>query len=87
MNLYSFIVTYITCFTDFQINESNYGREHMVPSIVQFAFLLLEYVEEANCKGLCHSNGLLGMEDLASEMLKTLFEVQDMARNEVNATI
>ncbi|XP_030508178.2 uncharacterized protein LOC115722932 isoform X1 [Cannabis sativa] len=65
------------------INESNYGREHIVPSIVQFAFLLLESVEEANCKDLCHSNGLLGMEGLASEMLKTLFEVQDMARNEI----
>ncbi|XP_062107746.1 uncharacterized protein LOC133818728 isoform X3 [Humulus lupulus] len=65
------------------INESNYGREHIVPSIVQFAFLLLESVEEANCKDLCHSNGLLGMEGLASEMLKTLFEVQDIARNEI----
>ncbi|PON88352.1 Fanconi anemia group I protein [Trema orientale] len=65
------------------VNESNYGREHIVPSIVQFAFLLLESVEEANCKELCHSNGLLGMEDLAFQMLKTLFEVHDMARNEI----
>ncbi|KAL5541884.1 hypothetical protein UlMin_009594 [Ulmus minor] len=65
------------------ISESNYGREHIVPSIVQFSFVLLELVEEANCKELSHSNGLLGMEDLATQMLKTLFEVHEMARNEI----
>lgn len=52
---------------------------------MQFAFVLLESVEEENCKELCHSNGLLGMEDLSFQMLKTLFEVHDMARNEVGA--
>ncbi|EXC03954.1 hypothetical protein L484_007211 [Morus notabilis] len=65
------------------VNESNYGREHIVPSIVQFAFLLLESVEEENFREICHSNGLLGMEDLAFQMLKALFEVYDMARNEI----
>ncbi|XWS08579.1 hypothetical protein CRYUN_Cryun40dG0014300 [Craigia yunnanensis] len=28
------------------VNESNYGREHMVPSILQFGFILLESVRE-----------------------------------------
>ncbi|XVF38742.1 hypothetical protein REPUB_Repub20aG0127800 [Reevesia pubescens] len=65
------------------VNESNYGREHMVPSIVQFGFILLESVGEVNCKELCNSNGLLGIEELSIQMLKTLFEVHDMARNEI----
>lgn len=79
----------VTCILVYEIkvNDSNYGREHIVPSIVHFAFLLLESVEEENFKEICHSNGLLGMEDLAFQMLKTLFEVHDMARNEVGAII
>ncbi|KAL4273754.1 hypothetical protein GQ457_13G015030 [Hibiscus cannabinus] len=64
------------------VNESNYGREHMVPSILQFGFILLESVGEANCKVLGNSNGLLSIEDLGIQILKTLFEVHDMARNE-----
>ncbi|KAF3456246.1 hypothetical protein FNV43_RR00896 [Rhamnella rubrinervis] len=65
------------------VDESNYGREHIVPSIVQFAFVLLELVEGANSKELCNSDGLLGIEDLGIQMLKTLFAVHDMARNEI----
>ncbi|XP_021291605.1 Fanconi anemia group I protein isoform X2 [Herrania umbratica] len=65
------------------VNESNYGREHMVPSMVQFGFILLESVGEVNCTELCNSNGLLGIEELGIQMLKTLFEVHDMARNEI----
>ncbi|KAK1591639.1 hypothetical protein Q3G72_010864 [Acer saccharum] len=68
------------------VNESNYGREHIVPSIVQFGFLLLESVEEGNLKEQCDSNGLLGIEELGIQILKTLFEVHDMARNEVATT-
>lgn len=58
-----------------------------MPSIVQFAFVLLELVEGANCKELCNSNGLLGIEDLGIQMLKTLFEVHEMARNEVSFSL
>ncbi|TYH53164.1 hypothetical protein ES332_D09G079500v1 [Gossypium tomentosum] len=65
------------------VNESNYGREHMVPGILQFGFILLESVGEVNCKELGNSNGLLGIEELGIQMLKTLFEVHDMARNEI----
>lgn len=59
----------------------------MVPSIVQFGFILLESVGEINCKELCSSDGLLGIEELGIQMLKTLFEVHDMARNEVCLTL
>ncbi|OMO50743.1 Fanconi anemia group I-like protein [Corchorus olitorius] len=65
------------------VNESNYGREHMVPSMVQFGFILLESIGEVNFAELCSSKGLLGNEELGIQMLKTLFEVHDMARNEI----
>ncbi|KAH9765890.1 Fanconi anemia group I-like protein [Citrus sinensis] len=65
------------------VNESNYGREHVVPSIVQFGFILLESVEEGSLKEHCQSNGLLGIEKLGIQILKTLFEVHDMARSEI----
>jgi Fanconi anemia group I protein len=57
-----------------------------VPSILKFGFVLLESAEEGSSKQLWSSNGLLGIEDLGVQMLKTLFEVHDMARNEVGMT-
>ena len=57
-----------------------------MPSIVQFGFVLLESVEERSSKELWNPNGLLGIEDLGIQMLKILFEVHDMARNEVGRT-
>ena len=57
-----------------------------MPSIVQFGFVLLESVEERSSKELWNSSGLLGIEDLGIQMLKALFEVHDMARNEVGTT-
>ena len=58
-----------------------------MPSVLQFGFILLESVGEVNCKELCNSNSLLGAEELGIQMLKTLFEVHDMARNEVRLTL
>lgn len=55
-----------------------------MPSILQFAFLLLESVEEGNQKEPCNSSGLIGVEELAIQMLRVLFEGHDMARNEVS---
>ncbi|EEF45561.1 conserved hypothetical protein [Ricinus communis] len=65
------------------VNESNCGREHIVPTVVQFSFVLLESLEGGNHRDLCNFNGLLGVEALSVQMLKTLFEVHDMARNEI----
>ncbi|XP_057957699.1 uncharacterized protein LOC131150775 isoform X2 [Malania oleifera] len=65
------------------VNESNYGREHILPSIVEFGFAVLESSEEGNHKELYKSDGLMGIEELGIQMLKTLFEVHDMARNEI----
>ncbi|KAL3577547.1 hypothetical protein D5086_019051 [Populus alba] len=65
------------------VNESNYGREHIVPTIVQFSFQLLESLEDGNVRELWDSNAILGIEELSIQMLKTLFEVHEMARNEI----
>ncbi|XP_022029770.1 Fanconi anemia group I protein isoform X2 [Helianthus annuus] len=64
------------------VNESNYGREHIVPSIVQLGFVLLESVEEMSHQEL-DNTGLMGSQELGLQMLKSLFEVHDMARNEI----
>ncbi|KAI8012435.1 hypothetical protein LOK49_LG06G03291 [Camellia lanceoleosa] len=65
------------------VNESNYGREHIVPSIVQFGFVLLESLEEGSSKELGKSDRVMGIEEFGIQMLQTLFEVHDMARNEI----
>ncbi|KAJ7955128.1 Fanconi anemia group I protein [Quillaja saponaria] len=65
------------------VNESNNGREHILPSILQFGFLLLESVEERKWKDLCNSGPMMGIEQLGIEMLKSLFEVHYMNRNEI----
>ncbi|XP_027115991.1 uncharacterized protein [Coffea arabica] len=65
------------------VNESNSGREHIIPSIVQFGFGLLEGVEEVSKRRLDNSDDLLGVEELGSQMLKSSFEVHDMARKEI----
>ena len=54
-----------------------------MPTIVHFGFVLLESLEVGNHEALYSSDGLLGNEELGMQMLKTLFEVHDMARNEV----
>lgn len=54
-----------------------------MPSIVQFGFVLLESVEGTNSEELSDSDGLMGARQLGIEILKTLFEVHEMARNEV----
>ncbi|KAJ4968206.1 hypothetical protein NE237_014907 [Protea cynaroides] len=64
------------------VNESNCGKEHIVPSIVQFGFVLVESVEEGK-REECVNDCLMGTVELGIQMLKTLFEVHDMARNEI----
>ncbi|KAG6501138.1 Fanconi anemia group I protein-like isoform X1 [Zingiber officinale] len=63
------------------VNESNSGREHVVPSIVQFGFLLLENVDDNTCKQV--SPGLMNIRELSIQILRTVFEVHDMSRNEI----
>ncbi|XP_071730859.1 uncharacterized protein [Rutidosis leptorrhynchoides] len=64
------------------VSLSNIGREHIVPSIVQLGFVLLESVEEISLKDR-ENTGLMGSQDLGIQILNSLFEVHDMARNEI----
>ncbi|KAJ0979783.1 hypothetical protein J5N97_015257 [Dioscorea zingiberensis] len=64
------------------INESNCGREHVVPSIVQFGFVLLELADSEGGDDDC-SGDLMSIEELGISTLRTLFEVHEMARNEI----
>ncbi|KAL6519815.1 hypothetical protein OROMI_032709 [Orobanche minor] len=64
------------------VNASHYGREHIVPSIVQVGFGLLG-LEEGTSKEIRKSDGLMGSEELGAQVLKCLFEVHDMSRKEV----
>ncbi|GFQ03410.1 fanconi anemia group i protein [Phtheirospermum japonicum] len=64
------------------VNASHYGREHIVPSIVQLGFVLLG-VEDGTPKEIAKSDGLMGPEELGAQVLKCLFEVHDMSRNEI----
>ncbi|CAI0466871.1 unnamed protein product [Linum tenue] len=65
------------------VNESTCGREHILPTMVQFSFVLLESSEEGSFGDPSDSDGLLGIKELSIRMLMTLFEVHDMARNEI----
>ncbi|KAL2229745.1 UNVERIFIED_CONTAM: Fanconi anemia group I protein [Sesamum indicum] len=65
------------------VNASHCGREHIVPSIVQLGFGLLEGVEEGIQKEISKSDSLMGTEELGMQVLKCLFEVHDMSRNEI----
>ncbi|KAL7144432.1 hypothetical protein ABFS83_07G012200 [Erythranthe nasuta] len=65
------------------VNASHYGREHILPSIVQLGFGFLEGVEEGTQKEISKSDGLMGTEELGAQVLKCLFEVHDMSRNEI----
>lgn len=58
-----------------------------MPSILEFSFLLLESMEGGNHEEAGNSSGLLGIEELAIQMLKALFEAHDMARNEVSTAV
>lgn len=46
--------------------------------------MLLESTEEGNHKEICKYDGLMGSQELGAQVLKCLFEVHDMARNEVS---
>ncbi|KAK1316093.1 hypothetical protein QJS10_CPA05g00363 [Acorus calamus] len=65
------------------VNESNCGREHVIPSIVQLGFVLLESAGGDDIEKFDVSEGLMGDEELGIQILKILFDVHDMARNEI----
>ncbi|XP_078445412.1 fanconi anemia group I-like protein isoform X2 [Wolffia australiana] len=68
------------------INENNSGREYIVPSSVQLGFALLEPVEVLGGRAserFDDPEQLMGAKELGIWILKMIFEVHDMARNEI----
>lgn len=67
------------------MNESNYGREQIVSSVIQLGFVLLESNdgEKNRIEMFDDSEELLGIKELSIQVLKTMFEVHDIARVEI----
>ncbi|VFQ86775.1 unnamed protein product [Cuscuta campestris] len=64
------------------VRESSFGREHVVPSIVQLGFVLLECVEKKSSKETKY-DCVAGPEELGSAMLKSLFDFNDATKTEI----
>ena len=66
-----------------QVAESIGGREHVLASIVQVGFLLLEVSDADRGEEHGPGEGVMNTEELGVNMLKSLFEIHEMARTEV----
>jgi Fanconi anemia group I protein len=66
-----------------QVAESSGGREHVVPSIVQVGFLLLEASDGDRGEEDGLGEGVMSTGEIGVNMLKSLFEIHEMARTEV----
>jgi hypothetical protein len=66
-----------------QVDESIAGREHVVPSIVQVGFLLLEVLDGDRTGEAGLGEGVMNTEEIGINMLKSLFEIHEMARTKV----
>ena len=66
-----------------QVDESIAGREHVLPSIVQVGFLLLEVLDGDRTEEAGLGEGAMGTEEIGITMLSSLFEIHEMARTEV----
>lgn len=70
-----------------QVHESNGGREQVVQSIVQVGFLLLEVSDGDRGEEDGLDKRVMSTEDIGVGMLKSLFEIHEMARTEVRSNI
>ncbi|XP_039786165.1 Fanconi anemia group I protein homolog isoform X2 [Panicum virgatum] len=65
------------------VDESIAGREHVLPSIVQVGFLLLEVLDGDRTEEAGLGEGAMGTEEIGITMLSSLFEIHEMARTEI----
>ncbi|RLN40612.1 hypothetical protein C2845_PM01G14520 [Panicum miliaceum] len=65
------------------VDESIVGREHVLPSIVQVGFLLLEVPDGDRTDEAGLGEGVMGTEEIGINMLRSLFEIHEMARTEI----
>uniref|UniRef100_A0ACD5XKG5 Uncharacterized protein n=1 Tax=Avena sativa TaxID=4498 RepID=A0ACD5XKG5_AVESA len=65
------------------VAESIGGREHVVPSIVQVGFLLLEASDGDRGEEDGSGEGVMSTGEIGVNMLKSLFDIHEMARTEI----
>uniref|UniRef100_J3LNM5 FANCI solenoid 4 domain-containing protein n=2 Tax=Oryza brachyantha TaxID=4533 RepID=J3LNM5_ORYBR len=65
------------------VGESIGGREHVVPSIVQVGFLLLEASDSDRREEGDSDERVMSTEEVGVNMVKSLFEIHGMARTEI----
>lgn len=65
------------------VDDSIGGRDHVVPSIVQVGFLLLEASDGDRGEEDGSDEGVMSTEEVGVNMLKSLFEIHQMARTEI----
>uniref|UniRef100_A0A0D9VTV0 Fanconi anemia group I protein n=1 Tax=Leersia perrieri TaxID=77586 RepID=A0A0D9VTV0_9ORYZ len=65
------------------VGESISGREHVVPSIVQVGFLLLEASDSDKREEGGSPEGIMSTEEVGLNMLKSLFEIHGMVQTEI----
>ncbi|CAM0873122.1 unnamed protein product [Alopecurus aequalis] len=65
------------------VAESIGGREQVLPSIVQVGFLLLEISDGDRGEEDGPGEGVMSTEEVGVNMLKSLFEIHEMARTEI----
>ncbi|KAL1548467.1 Fanconi anemia group I protein [Salvia divinorum] len=65
------------------VNGSHYGREHIVPSIVQLGFGLLHAVEEGAQKDISKFDGLMGTEELEHGTELITFQIIEQCKYHV----
>ncbi|CAN6306702.1 unnamed protein product [Urochloa humidicola] len=65
------------------VDESIAGREHVVPSIVQLGFLLLEVLDGDRAEEAGLGEGVMSTAEIGISMLNSLFEIHEMTRNEI----
>eukprot|EP01018_Ginkgo_biloba_P027856 Gb_08990 [translate_table: standard] len=68
------------------VQNSSFGRDHIIPSVVKIGFSLLDSVENgkmASAVDPVNCDGLVGSKELGIQALRTAFEIHEMARNEI----
>ncbi|CAN6289497.1 unnamed protein product [Urochloa humidicola] len=65
------------------VDESIVGREHVAPSIVQLGFLLLEVSDGDRAEEAGLGEGVMSTAEIGISMLNSLFDIHEMARNEI----
>ncbi|KAI5081878.1 hypothetical protein GOP47_0001621 [Adiantum capillus-veneris] len=66
------------------VQNTAFGWDHVIPSLVNFGFTMIETAAEASlCDHAAKSSQLPSCKDLGAKILRTTFEVHELARDEI----